>query len=357
MDDLDQGLTTQPEPSLRDEIAGNLAAAISEPASEPTETAEQKETRERDEKGRFAPKSEAAPPLSPEPAATAAPPLPTDAPIVKAPPRPSSWKKEHWQDWEQLAATNPKLAGYLNEREGQFASGVSTYKQEWESAKPLIDAIAPHMSLLQQHGIQPGQFISNLANSHQRLSMGSPQDKMAMFQKLIQDYNIPAQLAIQSADGQWQLAGQAPTQQRQQPAFDPSMVEKLVEKKLTETSTKQALAAFQQEAPTKYPHFETVRATMSGLLQAGLADDLPSAYEAALRHPRHADLFAEMQQQQSAQQEAERKAAAAQKVQRARANAVSTTSTTPSGVMGASGEKGLRDEITANLRSVAGGRV
>jgi hypothetical protein len=143
----------------------------------------------------------------------------------------------------------------------------------------------------------------------------------------------------------------------QQPAFDPRMLEQLVEKKLTETTLNQTLAAFQQDVPTKYPHFETVRGTMSGLLQAGLANDLPSAYEAALRHPKHSDLFDELQQQQSASQESERKAVQQQKVQRARANAVSINSATPGGVMNAASEKGLRDEIAANLRQHIGGRV
>lgn len=344
--ELEQEQITLPEPSLRDEIAGNLASALQEEVAVeqtdiPVETSTEKETRLRDEQGKFA--------KADVPRETPDAVLP-----VKVPQRPSSWKKDYWGEWDKLATENPKLAEYLNEREGQFASGVSTYKQEWEQAKPLIDAIAPHMPLLQQNGMQPAQFISSLANAHQRLAMGSPQDKMAMFQKLIQDYQIPAQLAIQGQDGSWQLAGQA---QPQQPAFDPRQVQTLVQQELQAQSTKQALATFQQEAPTKYPHFETVKQTMAGLLQAGLADDLPSAYEAALRHPRHADVFAQLQQQQQAQAEAEQKAAKAKIVQRARSNTVSTPSSIPSGVVSQVGEKGLRDEITANLRAVAGGRV
>ena len=177
-----------------------------------------------------------------------------------------------------------------------------------------------------------------------------------MFQRLIGDYGIPAQLAIQGQDGNWQLLGQQQPQQ-QQPAFDPSMVTRLVEQKLMETSTQQALEAFTQEAPQKYPHFEVVKQTMAGLLQAGLANDLPSAYEAALRHPRHADLFEQMQQQQREQQEAAAREASKAKVTRARSQAVSTPSATPSGQMNAGGEKGLRDEIAANLRAAVGGRV
>jgi hypothetical protein len=342
--------TETPELSLREELAKNLEAiSTPEPVVEAPvtqETAEQKETRLRDEKGRFV---EGKPPEK-----VVASPQAQPAPVAAVLPRPSSWKKDYWNKWDEIATKDPELAKYLQEREGQFASGVSTYKQEWETAKPLIDAIAPFQPILQQNGIDPAQWITNLGNAHQKLVFGNPQEKMQMFQQLMRDYNIPAQLAIQDQQGQWQLAGQtAPAQ----PQFDPNMVERLVEKKLSETSTKQALQAFQQEAPTKYPHFETVRQTMAGLLQAGLADDLPSAYEAALRHPRHSDLFAEMQQQQSAQAEQERKAANAQKVQRARANNISPSGSTPAGNMTAVGEKSLRDQLTENLRAVAGGRV
>ena len=345
--ELEVGQETLPEPSLRDELASNLADALKEsPPAEgtvetpPPETAEQKADRVRDEKGQFAAKP-------PEP-----------APVEPAAPkRPSSWKKEHWADYDKIVAENPKLAAYLNEREGQFASGVSTYKQEWEQAKPLIDAIAPFQPILQQNGIDPAQWISNLGNAHHQLVMGSPQDKVAMFQRLAAEYRVPVQLAVQGQDGQWQLLGQQAPMQPQAPAFDPRQVQTLVQQELQAQSTKQTLEAFTREAPEKYPHFESVKQTMAGLLQAGLADDLPSAYEAALRHPRHADIFAGLQQQQTAQQEAERRAASQQKVQRARANAVSTGTATPSGVMANVGEKGLRDEIAANLRAVAGGRV
>lgn len=352
MENIEQ--TTLPEPTLREQLAENLmqvepsASLQAELPDVPDgETPEQTAERLRDEKGRFAAKGE-------EPQKATSPAPKADPAPASRPSRPSSWKKDYWADYDKIAAENPKLAAYLNERESQFASGVSTYKQEWEQAKPLIDAIAPFQPILQQNGIDPGQWISNLGNAHHRLAMGSPQDKLAMMQKLVADYGVPAQLAVQGQNGQWQILGQ---QQPMQPQFDPAIIPKLVQQELQAASTKQTLEAFTQEAPTKYPHFEAVKQTMAGLLQAGLADDLPSAYDAALRHPRHADLFAELQQQQTAQQEAERKAAQAQKVGRARANAVSTASATPSGNMATTGDKGLREQIAENIRAIAGGRV
>ena len=350
---MDTEQTTLPEKTLREELAANLAAieAPTAPieAPEPVETEAQKTERLRDEAGRFTAKPDG------ESAQTKPPPQTGTQPeTVNRPARPSSWKKDYWADFDKIAQDNPKLAQYLNEREHQFASGVSTYKQEWEQAKPLIDAIAPFQPTLQQYGIEPAQWIANLGNAHHRLALGSPQDKVAMFQQLAREYQVPVQLAVQDNQGQWQLLGQQPTQQ---PQFDPAIIPKLVQQELMAASTQQALQAFQQEAPEKYPHFEAVRPTMVGLLQAGLADDLPGAYDAALRHPRHADLFSQLQQQQAAEQTASQRAAQQQKVQRARSNAVSTPSATPSGQTNATGERGLREEIAANLRAVAGGRV
>lgn len=353
--------TTLPEPTLREELAKNLADAApvettpqAQPADVLRETPEVKAgrlaNRVRDESGKLLPGK--AEPKAPEPAAQ------MQQPVMGAPKRPSSWKKDYWQDFDKIAAENPKLAAYLNERESQFASGVSTYKQEWEQAKPLIDAIAPFQPILQQNGIDPAQWVRNLGNAHQRLAMGSPQDKVAMFQKLVSDYQVPVQLAVQGQDGNWQLLGQQPPQQQyQQPQFNPSVIPQMVRQTLLEESTKQTLESFEREAPAKYPHYEAVKQTMAGLLQAGLADDLPSAYEAALRHPRHADLFQELQQQQQEQQAAEAQAAKQAKVQRARSNAVSTRSATPGAQMTQAGEKGLRDEIAANLAAISGGRV
>lgn len=325
---------TLPEPTLREELAKNLQAAdeSGQFQEEATETEKEKATPERDEKGRFEEKAAENQRLQ----------------------RPSSWKKEYWEKWDKISGEDPELAKYLQERESQFASGVSTYKQEWEQAKPLIDAIAPFQPILQQNGVDPAQWISNLGNAHHALALGAPQEKLAMFQRLMADYRVPAQLAIQGSDGNWQLLGQS---QPQQPQFDPSVIPRLVQQEMQTASTKQVLESFIREAPLKYPHFEVVKQTMAGLLQAGLADDLPSAYEAALRHPRHADLFESLQRQQREQQETQAREAQKQKVQRAKSNAISTSSATPSGQMNAAEEKGLRDQLTENFRAVVGGRV
>ena len=93
---------TLPEPTLREELASNLATVIQDTPEVDTavkipvqeiSTEKLATERSRDEQGKFAK---------------------TDVPSgtvnaeVKLPSRPSSWKKDYWQDWDKLATENPK---------------------------------------------------------------------------------------------------------------------------------------------------------------------------------------------------------------------------------------------------------
>lgn len=372
------GLTTQPELSLREQIAANLAEAEetapptestpTQPqtstevvSAEPVETAEHKAGRTagrpRDEKGRLLPGK---PEVAPAQAVTA-PVAAETAPTIK---RPTTWKKETWPVYDKLASGQPISAAEakiitdeISRREGDFANGVSTYRQEAERARELYEAIAPFQGDLEKHNIPVTQWITNLGNAHRQLALGSPQDKLAMFQRLAQDYGIPAQLAVQDQQGQWQLL----VPPRAQPQFNPQDIQRIVQQQVQQTlqsqSTRNTVAEFERVADEKYPHYATVKQDMARLLEAGLSEDLESAYHAAIRLPKHSEIFDAMQQQQ--REDADRKALEVKKQQvtRARANAVSTPSSTPAGSMATTGDKDLREQLTENLRSAIGGRV
>ena len=363
----DDGQTTLPEPTLREQLAENLqnvTDSTQETVEKPveTETPEQKAGRtagrERDEAGRLLPgKPKQVVPSAVAPVTASVVTPATPVPIK----RPSTWAKETWPVYDKLASGIPltpeeakQITDTIHKRESDFASGVSTYKNEWDQAKPLIDAVAPFMQELQQNNINPAQWISNLGNSHRLLVHGQPQEKLAMMQQLVRDYNIPAQLAVQGQDGNWQLLQQL--QPQQQPQQQQPDVRAIIKAELMQQASEQEVNTFSAQTE-KYPHFEAVKQTMAGLLQAGLADDLSGAYEAALRHPRHADLFEAVQQQAQELEKAKAAEVQKQKVLRARSNAVSTPSATPSGSGEPAGDKGLREQLQANLREVVGGRV
>jgi hypothetical protein len=307
--------------------------------------------RQRDETGKLLPgKAE-------KPAVVA----PVEAPIqnqVRNHPSPLSWKKEFRDHWDKL---DPKLAEYLNQRESEYDRGVKIYKQEWDQVRPLAEAMAQFQPMLQQENIRPEVFVTNLGNAHRLLKTGTPEQKLSAFLKIAQDYQVPVQnLFQQGQDGQIYFN---PSVQPHQPAQQqPSQnIEEVVQKVLLERQTAQDIQNFttatDDKGQLKYPHFEAVKPTMHGLLQANLATDLQDAYQQALALPRHSDIASAIREQE-AKTELERKALEQQRlVNSARSRTISPKSSTPSGTE--SGKtKGVRGAIEAAYDSVvAGGRV
>lgn len=308
--------------------------------------------RARDDKGRFKEGKEVAPAQAP-----AAPPAVVAPAAALA--RPSSWKKEMWPLWEKLAQGLPltpeesrQKAEYILQRENEAAKGVSTYKREWDTAKPILDAITPYQQILQARNIRPEQWIQNMATAEHALIHGAPEQKLSMFLKLAQDYQIPLQQLFQQGhDGKVyfnpQVQAYQPPQQPQRQAQQPD-VHQVVQQVLSQEKAQQALAEFEGSAAEKYPHYEALRETMAQLLDAGLAGNLETAYDAALNLPQHRELAAQAQQ---AKAEADRLAAAEKakaEAQRARSQAVSPRSSTPAQAAAAS-KKGLRSAYEESL--------
>ena len=333
------------------ETSASAVEAVSTPDSEAPagETAAERSERLRDEKGRFV-EGKAEVKAAPEVGKVI--PQGEAPPVVARPPRPSSWKKDYWEHWDKL---DPKLAEYINQREGEYAKGVSTYKQEWEGAKPLLDAVAPFLPTLQQHNIKPDQWITNLGRAHHTLATGDGQSKLQMFAKLAQDYGVPLQ-ALYDQQAAQQFVQQAVAQPRQ--AQQPQDVGALVRQEMSAARTQDAIEQFEAAKDGAgnplYPHFGTVKSDMALLLEAGKAQDLKSAYSMALRL--HDDLWqfeqdAKSKAAQAASVEAQRKAVAV-----AKGSAVSVKSATPASA-GAAPKKGTRAQLSDAWDEHAAGRV
>jgi hypothetical protein len=346
-DSLREALTSAFEAQETETPVAETTTEVAQSAT--PETAEQKADRIRDEKGRFAPKESAPASEQPVKANNASQDAATQQPAPVAEPRkpPSSWKKDYWEAYQKL---DPQVADYINQREQQFASGVSTYREEAIKAKELNDALAPFMPEFSAHGVSPSQWIRNMGTAHQTLLRGSPEQKLSAFQKLAQDYGVPIH-AIQSGqvdpvmqyvsplqEQVLQLRGQLTNWQQQQ-----------------EQQQQRAMLDEIESFKANAPHFEDVRETMAGILQAGLAPDLKSAYDKAVRM--NDDVWNAEQQRRTEQAEKQRRETEAAKVASARANAISPKGSTPVGNMSGS-KQGLRamleEQVTAHL---GGGRV
>jgi hypothetical protein len=292
----------------------------------------------RDESGKFA-KAEPTPKAEPE-AKVAEPPV--VEPPIKTVPRPSSWKKDYEQDWDTLPE---RIREYINEREGQYAKGVSTYKSQWDQAQPLYEAIQPFMPELQKYNIQPSQWIANLGNAHRTLALGTPEQKVQMFARLANEYGVP----LQAITGQGQPDPQFSILAQELNNLKNEWQTTKAQTEMTETAIMQAQI---EEFKAHAPHFEAVRETMAKFLQNGMAEDLPGAYEKAIRY--HDDVWREVQAQQAKEAEAARQA----EIQAKKAKAVSPRSGSPTGQTNASGgKKSLRDQLSESVAAVMGGQI
>lgn len=272
--------------------------------------------------------------------------------------RPTTWKKEYLPIWDKLTSGQPltseeaiKLAEYSNQREKEFANGVSTYRTEAQNAKALQEAIAPFVPVLQQNNIEPTQWIKNLGNAHYALATGTPEQKLEMFKKLADDYGVPLGAVGQAGN------------------LDPVVpqlmqyIQNLESKVNTVAGWKelQEQQAIQNELSrfsdaNKYPHFESVRGIMAQLLESGVAQDLDSAYSKAIRL--NDDVW-NAEQERMATALAEKQAASekANAIVQAKNRAVSTKTSTPSGSVMTADKKDLRSKLSQEFDNLLGGRV
>lgn len=323
------------ETTLRDTLSEALEnyEASAPVVNEPVETESAKAERLRDEAGRFAKAEQEVKENSQEKTGTSFP-----KPEKPKPPRPSSWKKDYEADWETLP---DRIREYINEREGQYAKGVSTYKSQWDQAQPIYEAVAPFIPELQQYGIPPQQWIQNLGIAHRTLALGTPEQKLEMFSRLATEYGVPLQALIGGqADPQFSMLAQELNQIKNQ-------------WNTFQTQQQQAEMAVLNNEIAKFaaehPHFEAIKPTMAQLLQSGVATDLQSAHDKALRL--HDDLWQQQQAEQAKTDEAKRQAELAAK----KAKAVSPRSSSPTGNMNTSGgKKSLREALEESMANVSG---
>lgn len=350
----------------------NTAAASTKTAPAETGEAAAAAQRARDEIGRFAKPATAQPipaPAGTPAVATTGENTGNNNPAIPASNPPSSWKKDYHESFAKL---DPTLQKYILQRETEFNTGVSTYRAEAERAKSLHSALEPFMPNMQRYNVDPANWISTVGRVHETLLAGSPQQKLQTIMGLARDYGVDlSPLSAQQAqteNGQpaqggdplnpevaWmreqiqQLSGQVNSfTQAQQKAQQDTLLQQ-------QTAIQTEIQQFSADAQ-KYPHFEALRETMAGLLQSGLAQDLSSAYDKALRM--NDDLWQAQQAQQTAQAEAERKRTAAAAAANARSKVVSVKSATPSSAaVTTSTAKDRRSQLTEAMASVNGGRV
>jgi hypothetical protein len=276
------------ETSLMDDVRAAMTEVSEAPAGErPVETpqeapqAERPETpgRARDEHGRFAkaetpaeagePKERPTLTLKEKPAEGEQPQTPAAPETGKPEPiaAPVEWRGAAKVKWDRLP----------REVQAEIVERHTAMEQQRQAFAPIEQAIAPHKELWTRDAGSVEAAIGQLAQFY-KLYLDNPQG-------LIQ--HIARTRGIDLGAPQGQQPQGAPPQapditsliaQHVQQAIAP------IQQRFQQTETQQTeqtLAAF--AADPRYPYFQDVRTDMGRLLQAGVAKDLPDAYEKAVR--------------------------------------------------------------------------
>jgi hypothetical protein len=336
--------TTLDEPiSLRDTIENAIEStdtAVTEETTSQEATESVKSERPRDESGKFAKTSETAEKQASEASVDN---YEQEEVKVETKPRPSSWKKDYEEHWGKL---DPTLQDYIQQREADYAKGVSTYKNQWDMAAPIVEAIRPFEPLLKEYGVAPQQWVSQLGNAHARLVKGTPEQKLEMFAQLANDYgvNLGALTGQTGYDPQFSQLAQELNQIKNQWSSFQSAQEQQEQVQL-----QNEIESFKDDKP----YFDEVRETMAGLLQSGMADDLQSAYDKAIRL--NDDVF----QKVSAEQAQKSEAAQREKVAAAKAKVLSPKSTTPTASASSGGKSAssAREAIMQAMEAHSSGLI
>jgi hypothetical protein len=183
---------------------------------------------------------------------------------------------------------------------------------------------------------------------------GNPLQKLQLFAKLANDYQVPLQALLDPQFAQqWQQ--QQNFQQQQEPQETPEQAARRV---YSEMEAQRGVAEFGSRKDAAgnpmYPHYEAVRPKMAQLLDAGLASDLEGAYNDAVKLDD--ELFQSIQAEKAKAEEAKRLEDQRKAVQAAKSNVISPKSSTPASG-GTSAQKGLRSTIESAFDQHTGGRV
>ncbi|QGH72932.1 MAG: hypothetical protein [Siphoviridae sp. ctdEk19] len=275
------------------------------------------------------------PPAEAKPLVGAAPPA-TPATTAQAAPR--TWKPEAAAIWEQI----PEAArAEIARREEDMFRGIEQYKEHAQFGHKLQKVLSPFMPVMQQHGVAPEALVGNLLNAHATLSFGKAEEKLALFQKLAQDYGVD----LVTAAANTPYIDPAVAQLREELRMTRGQLSQLVggQREAAVAGVQKTVNAFADEVGADgqklRPHFDEVAEDIALLLKAGRANDLQDAYDRAV----WANPVTRAKEQQSretaaaakAKAEAEKAAAAAKAATAAnvRTSARAATASAPKGSM------------------------
>ena len=313
----DQAVNTEDTPSMDDTLSkafDDISGRDDEPGD--NGEAEQQAGRARDEFGRFKGNEQPEDAVADaDAAADSEQEVETDAGQRESIQPPSSWRANVR---EQFAALPAEVQEEVLRRESDFHKGIEQYRTDADYGRNLKSVFAPYQQDFASLGVNETQAVSSLLQTERTLRLGTPEQKLAIFQSMASSYGVPVE-ALVSDDGDVrqtamlnaQLTSRLNQLEQQLHGFTTAQ-QSQVQAQATDSITK-----FASDPANKW--FSDVREDMGRLLEGGIAADLQDAYDKACNM--RPDIRAAIAAQQQREADEKRQKEAQQRVIQAKKSA------------------------------------
>ena len=190
---------------------------------------------------------------------------------------PKTWRKEAAELWSTLP---PAARQEVLKREADIFKGIEGYKEAAAFGKTFRDVLTPFMPVMERYNINPAEQVAGLMKAHHTLALGTPAEKTALFQQLLNTYQVQLPSTTPAEDGAYvdpavlDLQSQVQSLQSRLSAEDQHRQAQAVTEKTRE------IEAF--AADPANTHFDAVAHDMVRLIEGGVSKDLKEAYEKAV---------------------------------------------------------------------------
>lgn len=198
--------------------------------------------------------------------------------VANAKTMPKTWKPEVAAHWDGLP---DQVKDEILRREQNMFDGLNQYKQDAELGRTMGQVLQPYENIMRQYNVNVPQQIAGLMHSHATLAFGRPEEKVALVQRIIKDYQIdPSQLGIAAGEGAYvdpQVADLQAHIQRLE-----SQLSGVVQSRNSElqSTLERQIETFASDPANKY--FNEVMPEMTQLLRTGTAKNIAEAYQKAV---------------------------------------------------------------------------
>jgi len=271
-----------------DDIASSLREAFSAQESAGDEGVSEKEdSRKRDESGKFVANAEdtpveAAARLEPKEKAPAeaktdeakvSPEVPQTLSVERPP---SSWTPAAREKWN---AIDPDIRQEIIRREEASMNGVRQIQERFQPMQQFVESMRPVAQEAQAAGMQPDQYIYNLASSERVLRTADLPTKFNELMRIADQYGLPLRDIINKSVGDEIIKAPKQAAQTQLP---PEVAQELqYMRQWRENNERQQSISMVEDFGKDKDFFNDVRHVMADLVERGIANSLDDAYDKA----------------------------------------------------------------------------